>query len=203
MWRWRCIWCALDAHGEQTTFFLYNLPPKIIIIIIAPFAIDSYTRVRLAEKKNRRVYSLLARIVLLLLHFWRRGGRHPFLCLLKATALKRRTLNAFDLKEVSSCVQPPKIYSQSHSRDEKFEHFCDSCVFDEKKKKPKKKKKTNPLPPHMPHKKKKKKKYATKTRRKNEHHGDDDDDDVFVKVQHQQRQHYYGGATESEQRALV
>jgi hypothetical protein len=157
----------------------------------------------LAEKKNRRVYSLLARIVLLLLHFWRRGGRHPFLCLLKATALKRRTLNAFDLKEVSSCVQPPKRYSQSHSRDEKFEHFCDSCVFDEKKKKPKKKKKTNPLPPHMPHKKKKKKKYATKTRRKNEHHGDDDDDDVFVKVQHQQRQHYYGGATESEQRALV
>jgi hypothetical protein len=156
MWRWRCIWCALDAHGEQTTFFLYNLPPKIIIIIIAPFAIDSYTRVRLAEKKNRRVYSLLARIVLLLLHFWRRGGRHPFLCLLKATALKRRTLNAFDLKEVSSCVQPPKRYSQSHSRDEKFEHFCDSCVFDEKKKKPKKKKKTNPLPPHMPHKKKKK-----------------------------------------------
>ena len=41
MWRWRCIWCTLDAHGEQTTFFLYNLPPKIISIIIAPFAIDS------------------------------------------------------------------------------------------------------------------------------------------------------------------
>jgi len=32
------------------------------------------------------------------------------------------------------------------TRDEKFEHFCDSCVFDAKKK-PKKKKKTNPLPP--------------------------------------------------------
>ena len=41
----------------------------------------------------------------------------------------------------------PKRYSQSHSCDEKFEHFCDSCVFDAKKK-PKKKKKTKPLPPH-------------------------------------------------------
>lgn len=193
MWRWRCIWCALDAHGEQTTFFLYNLPPKIIIIIIAPFAIDSYTRVRLAEKKNRRVYSLLVLIVLLLLRFWRRGGRHPFLCLLKTTALKRRTLNAFDLKEVS-CVQPEKIFAKSLVMRNLSTFVTVVCLM---QKRNQKEKKTNPLPPH----KKKKKKYATKTRRKNEHHGDDDDDDVFVKVQHQ-RQHY-GGATESEQRALV
>jgi len=198
MWRWRCIWCTLDAHGEQTTFFLYNLPPKIVIIIfIAPFAIDSYTRVRLAEKKNRRVYSLLVRIVLLLLRFWRRGGRHPFLCLLKATALKRRTLNAFDLKEVS-CVQPEKIFASLAMRN--LSTFVTVvCLMQKRNQKRRKKRSLCPLT----NTKKKKKKYATKTRRKNEHHGDDDDDDVFVKVQHQQRQHYYGGATESEQRALV
>jgi hypothetical protein len=40
------------------------------------------------------------------------------------------------------CATPRKDIRKV-TRDEKFEHFCDSCVFDAKKK-PKKKKKTNP-----------------------------------------------------------
>ena len=124
---------------------LQSSPKIVIIIFIAPFAIDSYTRVRLAEKKNRRVYSLLVRIVLLLLRFWRRGGRHPFLCLLKATALKRRTLNAFDLKEVS-CVQPPeKIFAKSLAMRNLSTFVTVVCLM--QKRNQKRKKKTNPLPP--------------------------------------------------------